>query len=202
MKHIHYLTSLCLKTAFVAVLCSVISFSASGQHVYKNSFRSGVAFAYIVEGDNSGALFSNQYSRELTDRLNVAISGEYLSSSRFDQGKKIFTSRKAFVMFDTSVYFDLLENDKFTIKIGAGPAVRRRSELDLAKGALGDNTTPGATPDEQFIHTREKDFGGKIALENDFFSDNRLFFGWRATGYLYNKGTSIFSVGLNMGYAF
>ncbi|WP_153042697.1 hypothetical protein [Rufibacter ruber] len=202
MKHIHYYASFLFKSFLAGIFCLLVAQSASAQHIYKNNFRTGVGFAYIVEGDNSGAIFTQQYTRELSDRLNFSISGEYLSSSRYDQSKEIFTSRKAFVMFDASLFFDLIESEKYSIRIGAGPAVRRRSEVDLVQGALGNNTTPGTTAGENFIHSREKDFGGKVVLENDFFSDNRLFFGWRASGYFYNAGTSIFSAGLTMGYSF
>ncbi|MFC6996564.1 hypothetical protein [Rufibacter roseus] len=197
------MNSFLFKIIACGIFCLLLSQTVSAQARYRNNFRTGVGFAYIVEGDNSGAIFTQQYTRELTDRLNFSLSGEYLSSSRYDQGKEIFTSRKAFVMFDASLYFDLLENDKFTIKIGAGPAVRRRSEVDLVQGAINNNSgTPGTTADEHFIHNRERDFGGKIVLENDFHNDNRLFFGWRASGYFYNAGSSIFSAGLTMGYSF
>lgn len=202
MKHLGNYGSFIFKAFFAGIFCLSMGQSTAAQHVYRNNFRTGIAFAYIVEGDNSGALFTQQYTRELGNRLNFSISGEYLSSSRYDQSKNIFTSRKAFVMFDASLFFDLMENEKYTIKLGAGPALRRRSEVDLVRGALGNNTTPGTTAGENFIHKRERDYGGKIVLENDFFSDNRLFFGWRATGYIYNAGTAIFSAGVNMGYAF
>ncbi len=181
----------------------LLSQSVSAQAKYRNNFRTGVGFAYIVEGDNSGALFSQQYTREMTDRLNFSLSGEYLSSSRYDQSSKIFSSRKAFVMFDASASWDLTEHETYGIKVGVGPAFRRRSEIDLVKGIPGGaGTSPGITPEANFIHNREKDYGGKAFLEMDFYSDNRLFFGGRAVGYIYNEGSSIFALSLNMGYAF
>ncbi|WP_181304814.1 hypothetical protein [Rufibacter sp. XAAS-G3-1] len=163
-----------------------------------------MGFAYILEGDNSGALFSQQYTRELTDHLHVAFSGEYLSSSRYDKQALLFTSRKAFVMFDASLFYDITETGRYTIKFGVGPAVRRRSELDLVRGGVpeGTVTTPGLAPGDVFAHIREKDIGGKLVVETDFFNDNRLFFGLRASGYMYDQGTSIFAMQVNMGYSF
>jgi hypothetical protein len=205
MKHPFYSCALSGKLLLVGLLLLFIAPSLSAQHLYPNHFRTGVGFAYILEGDNSGALFSQQYNRELTDKIHFAVSGEYLSSSRYDHQRSIFTSRKAFVMFDTSVYFDLTETGRYSIKFGFGPAVRRRSELDLVNGmgsGSGGTITPGVATDEVFVHIREKDVGGKAVIESDFFDNNRLFFGMRASAYMYNKGTSIFAVGLNMGYSF
>ncbi|WP_205504305.1 hypothetical protein [Rufibacter psychrotolerans] len=203
MRNLHHLRTL-LKTAFMGFFLFFVCQGAFAQHRYPNHFRTGVGFAYILEGDNSGALFSQQYTRELTDHLHFSVSGEYLSSSRYDKQIELFTSRKAFVMFDASFFYDITETGRYTIKFGIGPAVRRRSELDLVKGGApeGAITTPGRSADEVFVHIREKDFGGKAVLETDFFNDNRLFFGVRAAGYVYNKGTSIFALGLNMGYSF
>ncbi|WP_192822565.1 hypothetical protein [Rufibacter sp. LB8] len=195
MKHFINCGSFLMKTFFVAFFCLLASQTVSAQALYKNNFRTGVGFAYIVEGDNSGAIFSQQYTRELSDRLNLSVSGEYLSSSRYDQGQKIFTSRKAFVMFDAAVSWDLTEHPTYGVKIGVGPAVRRRSEVDLKTGLSGNDVN-------NYIHSRERDFGGKVFLENDFYSDNRLFFGGRAAGYFYNKGSNIFAISVNMGYAF
>jgi len=203
MKHLNLLPSLLLKSFLLGLVCLCLSQAAAAQHRYPNHFRTGVGFAYILEGDNSGALFSQQYTRELTDHLHFSVSGEYLSSSRYDQQVKLFTSRKAFVMFDASFFYDLTETGKYTIKLGIGPAVRRRSELDLLKGEVDEGTiTPIENSDLTFVHIRERDIGGKIVAETDFFNDNRLFFGLRASGYVYNKGTSIFALGLNMGYSF
>ncbi|WP_207433712.1 hypothetical protein [Sabulibacter ruber] len=203
MKHLNYSGTL-LKSALLGFFLLFAFQGAFAQHRYPNHFRTGVGFAYILDDDNSGALFSQQYTRELTDHLHITVSGEYLSSSRYDKQKQLFTSRKAFVMFDASFFYDLVETERYTIKLGAGPAVRRRSELDLTRGEIpeGAITTPGRNPDEFFVHIRERDFGGKAVLETDFFNDNRLFFGMRASGYFYNKGTSIFAIGLNMGYSF
>ncbi|RNI26986.1 hypothetical protein [Rufibacter latericius] len=204
MKHINYPGTLLLKCVLAGFFLLFLAQNASAQYRYPNHFRTGVNFAYILDGDNSGALFSQQYTRELTDHFHFTVSGEYLSSSRYDKQIQLFTSRKAFVMFDASFYYDLYETDKYTIKFGAGPAVRRRSELDLVRGGTDDDavTTPGRSADEVFVHIREKDFGGKAVFETDFFDDTRLFFGMRAAGYFYNKGTSIFAIGLNMGYSF
>ncbi|MBC3539502.1 hypothetical protein ACFSC6_18425 [Rufibacter sediminis] len=204
MKHVNVLSNLLLKSILVGFFFLFVMQGASAQHRYPNHFRTGVGFAYILDGDNSGALFSQQYTRELTDHLHFAVSAEYLSSSRYDKQIQLFTSRKAFVMFDASLYYDLYETTKYTIKLGAGPAVRRRSELDLVRGEVpeGTVTTPSNTPGDVFVHIREKDFGGKAVLETDFFNDNRLFFGMRAAGYFYNEGTSIFALQLNMGYSF
>ncbi|MFB9863000.1 hypothetical protein EFA69_03050 [Rufibacter immobilis] len=203
MKHFHYLSTLLLKTALVGFFFLFLQQSAFAQHRYPNHFRTGVGFAYIMEGDNSGALFSQQYTRELTDHLHFTVSAEYLSSSRYDQTRELFTSRKAFVMFDASLFYDLTETAKYTIKLGVGPAVRRRSELDLVRGEPDEGVvTPIANSDDAFVHIRKRDIGGKVVLETDFFNDNRLFFGMRASGYVYNHGTSIFAVGLNMGYSF
>lgn len=204
MKHVNFLSNLLLKSALVGFFFLFAVQGVSAQYRYPNHFRTGVNFAYILDGDNSGALFSQQYTRELTDHFHFTVSGEYLSSSRYDKNIQLFTSRKAFVMFDASFYYDLYETEKYTFKFGVGPAVRRRSELDLKKGDIpqGATTTPGRNADEFFVHIREKDFGGKAVFETDFFDDTRLFFGMRAAGYFYNKGTSIFAVGLNMGYSF
>ncbi|KAA3440409.1 hypothetical protein [Rufibacter hautae] len=204
MKHVNFLSNLLLKSVLVGFFFLFAVQGASAQYRYPNHFRTGVGFAYILDGDNSGALFSQQYTRELTDHLHFTVSAEYLSSSRYDKQIQLFTSRKAFVMFDASFFYDLLETERYTIKFGAGPAVRRRSELDLVRGGVDDDvvTTPGRSSDEVFVHIREKDFGGKAVFETDFFDDSRLFFGMRAAGYFYNKGTSIFAVGLNMGYSF
>ncbi|ALI98997.1 hypothetical protein [Rufibacter tibetensis] len=204
MKHVNHLRTLLLKTAFVGFFFLFVLQDATAQHRYPNHFRTGVGFAYILDDDNSGALFSQQYTREITDHLHFALSGEYLSSSRYDKQSSIFTSRKAFVMFDASVFYDLVETKKYTIKLGAGPAIRRRSEVNLTRGEVpeGTITTPGRNSDEVFVHIREKDFGGKAVFETDFFNDNRLFFGMRAAGYFYKQGTNIFALGLNMGYSF
>ncbi|GGK73130.1 hypothetical protein ACD591_07895 [Rufibacter glacialis] len=204
MKNITHVSTLFLKTVLAGFFVLFALQGATAQHRYPNHFRTGVGFAYILDGDNSGALFSQQYTRELTDHLHFSVSGEYLSSSRYSKEISLFTSRKAFVMFDASFFYDLYETPKYTIKLGAGPAVRRRSELDLVRGGVEEGAviTPGRNDDEVFVHIREKDFGGKVVLETDFFNDNRLFFGMRAAGYIYNKGTSIFAAQLNMGYSF
>jgi hypothetical protein len=204
MKHLHKLSSLLLKSALLGFFSLFLLPDATAQHRYPNHFRTGVGFAYILEGDNSGALFSQQYTRELTDHLHFSVSGEYLSSSRYDQQSLLFTSRKAFVMFDASFFYDLYETGRYTLKLGAGPAVRRRSELDLVRGGVpeGSVTTPGLTPGDVFVHLRERDIGGKVMVETDFFNDNRLFFGLRAAGYVYDQGTSIFALQVNMGYSF
>lgn len=203
MKQLTFTNSLLFKAFLCGALFLLLSQTVSAQARYRNNFRTGVGFAYIVEGDNSGAIFSQQFTRELADRLNFSVSGEYLSSSRYDQGKQIFTSRKAFVMFDAALSWDLTEHETYGVKIGAGPAFRRRSELDVAGMESTEGTNvPIANSNDVYVHIREKDYGGKVLLEMDFYNDNRLFFGGRAAGYIYNAGSSIFAISINMGYAF
>lgn len=197
-------TSFKLKFAIIIFAGILMSKPAAAQQLYYNNFRTAFGFGYIVDDDNSGAIFSNQYTRELTERINGSVTLEYLSSSRYEKSRQLFTSRKAFIMADVSVIFDVLEKGVTTIKLGVGPAVRRRSELDLTTSPDADDiTTPSRANDPAvFVHNRSKDFGGKVTFENDFYSDNRMTFGWRAAGYVYNDGTPIFTAGLHMGFSF
>ena len=163
----------------------------------KNNLKAGTSIVFLMDVDNGGIMYYHQYTRHLCRLFDASASIGYLNAQRFDDADKTFTLNKTYVMLDATGYLNFWRSDRFALKIGAGPSLRHRSEIDLI-----DNSQVIETGERKYQHTNTKDVGGNALIENDFYMGDRVILGTRIGGHFYNDGTPLVSFGLNLGYKF
>ncbi|MDX5347992.1 MAG: hypothetical protein LPJ89_10590 [Hymenobacteraceae bacterium] len=187
-----------IRISVLALLLACLVHTGANAQKCPNAFRAGINYAFLTDVYNSGFMFYNQYNRCISRLFEVSLQANYFNASRYDDADKTFTSMKTFKMMDLSATIKPLRDSRFVLKLGAGPSIRHRAELDLKRTvANGDANTTNA-----YLHNKSFDYGYHGFIENDFFITDNLILGARIAGFDYNEGSGLFGFGLNMGYQF
>ncbi|TPE42857.1 hypothetical protein [Pontibacter mangrovi] len=159
------------------------------------ALKAGVYFVWLSENDSQGLLFSNNFSHYLSKKLSVGLDVGLLSAKRYDDAKKIFTVQNTFYMASLGAAFDALQGEKVTLRLGAGPSVRHRAEVNSDPEGQG-------TQDGSVTHIKTSDTGFFGYLENDFGAFRNGIAGGRISYFHYSDGTPVLSIGVHMGFKF
>ncbi|WP_250427323.1 hypothetical protein [Pontibacter ruber] len=180
--------------ALALILLAVPTVSFAGKNKYPNTLKTGVSYAWLSEYDSEGLMFYTNYNNYFGDRFAIGFNVGALNASRYDKAKQIYTVKNNFYMGSLDATYDLLQNDMITLRIGGGPALRHRGEVNA-------NIVDG-TPDGSVRHVRASDIGVNGYIENDFNFSRFGVMGGRVAYHHYSEGTPVFSLGFHVGFKF
>lgn len=156
--------------------------------------KAGVSYIWLSEYDSQGLMFSNSYSHRFGDRLSVGLNLGLATGSRFDDVKEIYSIKNTFYMANLEASLDLINNESVAFRLGGGPGVRHRAEIN-------SNAEDG-TEDGSVKHIKTSDVGFNGFIENDFNILRNGVAGGRVGYFYYSSGTSVFAIGLHIGFKF
>lgn len=180
--------------ALILVFLVLPMVSFAGKNKYPNTLKTGVSYAWLSDYDSQGLMFYTNYNNYFGDRFAIGINIGALNASRFDKSKEIYTIKNTFYMGSLDASYDLLQNDMITLRVGGGPALRHRAEVN-------SNVEDG-TADGSVRHVRASDTGVNAYLENDFNFSRFGVMGGRVGYHYFSEGTPVFSMGFHVGFKF
>lgn len=195
-------SSVAIAAIGISILALTQSFSAHGQGISKNvrskdpaTLKAGLSFVWLAENDSQGLMFSNSFNHYVGKRLAVGLNLGMLSAKRFDDTKQIYNVQNTFYMGSAELTFDLMQSESVLFRLGAGPSVRHRAEIN---SSLEDE----GTQDGSVTHVKTSEAGVLGFLENDFNILKNGVAGGRVSYFHYTKGTPVLSVGMHVGFKF
>ncbi|WP_276496538.1 hypothetical protein [Pontibacter litorisediminis] len=171
------------------------TFANGGAGKEPAALKAGVNFVWLSENDSQGLMFSNNFSHYLGKRTSLGLNVGLLSAKRYDDAKQIYTIQNTFIMGSVDAAFDVMQGEVVTFRLGAGPSVRNRAEINSDPEGQG-------TQDGSVTHIKTSDFGFHGYLENDFSILRNGVAGGRISYFHYTEGTPILSIGLHLGFKF
>ncbi|GAB3819352.1 hypothetical protein GCM10028895_17670 [Pontibacter rugosus] len=159
------------------------------------ALKAGINYVWLSDSDSQGLMFQNSLQHYVGKRLGVGVNLGLLSAKRYDDAMEIFTVQNTFYMASLQGTFDLMQKETVSFRIGAGPAVRHRSEI------TSDEIDQG-TQDGSVSHLKKTDFGFDAFIENDFSIFRNGIAGGRIGYFYYTEGTAVLSIGLHLGFSF
>lgn len=159
-----------------------------------NMLKAGVSYIWLSENDSQGIMFSNKFSHKVGEKLALGLNVGLAEGSRYDNTQEIFTIKNTFYMGTIEASYDFINNESVTFRIGGGPGARHRSEIN-------SNASDGKV-DGSVRHIKSSDVGVNGFIENDFNILRNGIAGGRIEYFHYNKGTSVFSIGMHIGFKF
>jgi hypothetical protein len=183
-----------LFACFIFIFCIIGLPDKSYAGKDPNILKTGVSYVLLTEYDSQGAMFYNDLSHYIGDRVAMGFNFSVLNASRFDQVQQIFSIKNSFYTGSFHMSLDMVQNQTITLRAAAGPTFRHRAEINSS----ADN----GTIDGSVRHIRTADIGGLAFIENDFNLSRYGVAGGRIAYYYYTKGTPVFAVGFHVGFVF
>lgn len=192
-----------MKLAFTVFACALLlllmplqgAAQGFGKPKEPTTLKAGVSYVWLSDYDSQGLMFYNDFHHYVGGKVAVGMNIAALSASRYDEGMKIYTIKNTFYMASMHATVDLMQNETLAMRLGAGPTVRHRAEIN--SDAEGEGTVDGSVE-----HIRTSDVGAVGYLENDFFIFKNGVAGGRIGYHYYTKGTAVFSLGFHLGFSF
>jgi hypothetical protein len=160
-----------------------------------SSLKAGVSFVWLTDFDSQGLMFSNRINHYFTKNITGGVNVGLLSAFRYDNIKEIYSVQNTFLMATLEGGVDLINNESVILRVGGGPGVRYRAEINSDAQDVG-------TKDGSVVHVKSNDFGISTFLENDFNILRNGVAGGRVEYYHYASGTPVLAFGFHIGFKF
>jgi hypothetical protein len=185
---------LILRLLFITPLVLILTLSAAQAGKDPNMLKSGVSYIWLSENDSQGLMFSNRFSHQVGEKFSLGLNVGLAEGSRYDNTQEIFTIKNTFYMGTIEASFDFINNESVAFRVGGGPGARHRAEVN-------SNAADGKV-DGSVRHIKASDVGVNGFIENDFNILRNGIAGGRVEYFHYRTGTSIFSIGMHIGFKF
>ncbi len=169
-----------------------LKYSFAGKN--PNTLKAGIGYVWLSDYDSQGLMFYNSYSHAIGKRAGIGANFGLLNASRYDDTKQIYSIQNTFYMGSLDLMFEPLKNESVVFRLGAGPAIRHRAEIN-------SNAEDG-TVDGSVKHIRTSDVGFNGYIENDFNILKNGVAGGRVEYFYFTEGSPVFSIGLHIGFKF
>jgi hypothetical protein len=174
---------------------------------YKHQVEAGVSAIRVSDKKHGGFMYQNRYTAFVHPRMGVSGTVGFLTSAYFPARSEYATRlmdqfQKNYLMGDVSAVFLPVKSTKHSIRLSGGLSWRQRSEtepIEVSKG--NDQYWPSRwVVESQFIKTQDVGFHAGIGYE--YAITPRFATGIEFTGYNYDRGASVLSLGLQGRYKF
>ncbi len=186
--------SILLYTVALASFFSVAPLQNSYAGKNPNTLKSGISYVWLSDYDSQGLMFYNSYAYSIGKRAGIGANLGLLNASRYDATKEIYSIKNTFYIGSLDLIFQPLNNESVAFRLGAGPAIRHRAEIN-------SNAETG-TVDGSVKHIKASDVGFNGYIENDFNILKNGVAGGRVEYFYFTEGTPVFSIGLHLGFKF